>query len=255
MSTPQAPTPGDVTLTREEQAFFIKSFWEASMAPDWTNDPLIELGKAVGAKIPLQRLTTRQLDTLWPFLLQVAQKLGDLVLEQAGRPKDVPLSKEDTAFFMRSYYEAISAPSWKRSDIISFGTAVRDKVPLAKLGDGELKTFMPYLQVIAQKLGGLVIKQAEASRPAPAQPPAPPAPAAPKPAAAPQPTPPAAPKPAATPQPAPPATPRPAATPQPAPPAEPRPTAAPQPPTSTIAPSPPEPVPGPTGPLGPSGAK
>ena len=69
MSTPQAPTPGDVTLTREEQAFFIKSFWEASMAPDWTNDPLIELGKAVGAKIPLQRLTTRQLDTLWPFLL------------------------------------------------------------------------------------------------------------------------------------------------------------------------------------------
>ena len=220
------PNPGDA-LTREEQAFFIKSFWEASMAPDWTNDPLIELGKAVGAKIPLQRLTTRQLDMLWPFLLQVAQKLGDLVLEQADRPKDVPLSREDTAFFMRSYYEAISAPSWKRSDIIAFGTAVRDKVPLAKLGDGELKTFMPYLQVIAQKLGGLVIKQAEASRPAPAQPTAPP----------------------------PPAAPRPAATPQPAPPAEAKPTAAPQPPTSTIAPSPPEPVPGPAGPLGPSGAK
>jgi hypothetical protein len=245
------PNPGDA-LTREEQAFFIKSFWEASMAPDWTNDPLIELGKAVGAKIPLQHLTTRQLDMLWPFLLQVAQKLGDLVLEQADRPKDVPLSREDTAFFMRSYYEAISAPSWKRSDIIAFGTAVRDKVPLAKLGDGELKTFMPYLQVIAQKLGGLVIKQAEASRPAPAQPTAPPAP---KPVATPQPVPPAVPKPAATPQPVPPAAPRPAATPQPAPPAEAKPTAAPQPPTSTIAPSPPEPVPGPAGPLGPSGAK
>jgi hypothetical protein len=228
MSTPQAATPADVALTREEQAFFIRSFWEASLTPNWTNDPLIELGKVVGARIPLPRLMPHQLDVLWPFLLQVAQKLGALVLEQAGRSKDAPLSKEDTAFFMRSYYDAISAPAWKRPDIIAFGTAIRDKIPLGKLDEVQMKTFWPYLLVISQKLGSLVIKQAEASRPVPAQPTAP---------AVPQPTPPAAPKPAATPQPTPPV---PA---QPTPPTTLKPAATPQPPTSTIAQSPPEPVP------------
>jgi hypothetical protein len=178
MNTP--PNTGDVTLTREEQAFFIRSFWEASTAPDWKDDPLIELGKAVGAKIPLSRLTTHQLDALWPFLLQVAQKLGFLVLQQASQPKEglrpeTALSREDTAFFMRSYYEAISAPSWKRADLIAFGTTIRDKVPLAKLDESQMKVFMPYLLKISQRLGSLVIRQAEANRPAPA-PPAPPAP-------------------------------------------------------------------------------
>ncbi len=78
------PKPASVTLTKEETAFFIKAFWEALLAPEWTRDHLIELGKAVYAKTPLAKLSDTDFTLFFPYLQTIAQKLGGKVIEQAN---------------------------------------------------------------------------------------------------------------------------------------------------------------------------
>ncbi len=74
-------------LSREESAFFIKALWEALLAPDWTRDHLIELGKVVFAKIPLNKLSEQQFSTLFPYLQKMASTIGTRLIQQSSSPQ------------------------------------------------------------------------------------------------------------------------------------------------------------------------
>lgn len=91
MTDPKSSTDTS-TLSREESAFFIKTLWEGLLAPAWTRDDLIELGKVIFAKIPLARLTDQQFTQLLPYLKVMAETVGKKTLEkvaaaQAAKPE------------------------------------------------------------------------------------------------------------------------------------------------------------------------
>jgi hypothetical protein len=76
-----------VPLTREESAALIRAFWEGLIAPQWTRDDLIELGKAVYAKTPLAKLTNEQLSRFLPPLKILAEVAG-AKLTQPAAPRE-----------------------------------------------------------------------------------------------------------------------------------------------------------------------
>jgi hypothetical protein len=119
-----------------------------------------------------------------------------------------PLSKEDTAFLIRSFWEALLGPNWLRNDLIELGKLVFAKVRLKDVEPELFQRLLPHLNTIANSLGPKMLKlrtqygaaAAPAASPATAAPkstppapsPAPPAPPAPSPAPpTPSPTPPA----------------------------------------------------------------
>jgi hypothetical protein len=63
-------------LTREDNAFFIRNLWEALITPTWTRDDIIELGKAVFAKIPLSKLDDKKFNQLLPYLSKMSENLA-----------------------------------------------------------------------------------------------------------------------------------------------------------------------------------
>jgi hypothetical protein len=93
MSDP-AKQPEVLALSREESAFFIKTIWEALLAPAWTRDDLIELGKVIFAKIPLNRLPDQQFSKLLPYLQTMANTMGKKILEQTAPPAAQPSTPE-----------------------------------------------------------------------------------------------------------------------------------------------------------------
>jgi hypothetical protein len=79
----------EVNMSREDIAFFIKHLWEALLAPSWSRDDLIDLGKAVFARTPLSKIEQKRFDRLLPHLTQMVKSLGVAVqaklLEEIAR--------------------------------------------------------------------------------------------------------------------------------------------------------------------------
>ena len=68
------------TMSKEDTAFFVKTIWEALLIPSWTKDDLIELGKAVFAKVALAKLDNQRFERLLPFLVKISEILADRIL-------------------------------------------------------------------------------------------------------------------------------------------------------------------------------
>lgn len=66
------------------------------------------------------------------------------------------MSKEDTAYFIKSLWTALLKPDWERSDLIDLGMAVFTKTPLSKLDPKKFGKLFPYLTAVAEELGALV---------------------------------------------------------------------------------------------------
>jgi hypothetical protein len=81
-------------LSREESAFFIKTIWEALLAPAWTRDDLIELGKVIFTKIPLNHLPDQTFSKLLPYLQTMANTMGKKILEQTATLPPSPPKKQ-----------------------------------------------------------------------------------------------------------------------------------------------------------------
>ena len=63
------------------------------------------------------------------------------------------MSKEDTAFFVKTLWEALLKPDWARGDLIDLGMAVFNKTPLNKIDDGKFAKLFPSLLKVAALLG------------------------------------------------------------------------------------------------------
>jgi hypothetical protein len=152
---------------KAETARYIRAAWEALTAPDCDKDDLIDLGKSVYAKVKLRALDDALFGRLLPYLTTVATTLGNLVLR---RPADTPLTREETAFFVRATWEALLAPLWLRNDLIDLGKAVHAKTPLAQLDARLFERLLPHLTLVAQVLQEMVAKNAATSQAPPAAP-------------------------------------------------------------------------------------
>lgn len=87
-------------------------------------------------------------------------------------PSKPEQSKEETAFYIKAFWDAMLAPKWLRDDLIELGKAVYAKEPLATLDDALFARLMPHLVQMAHVLGSLVAHHNK-SIPAPLAPPAP----------------------------------------------------------------------------------
>jgi septal ring factor EnvC (AmiA/AmiB activator) len=72
------------------------------------------------------------------------------------------LSKEDTAFFIKTVYESLIAPTWSRDDIIELGKVIYAKAKLADIDDKKFAKLFPYLQqiamAVAERVRGKVVE-------------------------------------------------------------------------------------------------
>jgi hypothetical protein len=73
-----------------------------------------------------------------------------------SKPKQ---SKEETAFYIKAFWDAMLAPKWLRDDLIELGKAVYAKEPLAALDDALFARLMPHLIEMATVLGSQVSKR------------------------------------------------------------------------------------------------
>jgi hypothetical protein len=69
-----------------------------------------------------------------------------------------PLSKEDTAFLIRSFWEALLGPNWLRNDLIELGKLVFAKVRLKDVEPELFQRLLPHLNTIANSLGPKMLK-------------------------------------------------------------------------------------------------
>lgn len=72
MDSPEQSFP---EVTRATRAHNIRSVWEALLAPNWTKDDLIDLGKAIFARTPLKHFDQAKFDRILPHLSKLAEVL------------------------------------------------------------------------------------------------------------------------------------------------------------------------------------
>lgn len=60
---------------RATRAQNIRTVWEALLAPNWTKDDLIDLGKAIFARTPLKRFDQAKFNRILPHLSKLAEVL------------------------------------------------------------------------------------------------------------------------------------------------------------------------------------
>ena len=78
---------------RATRAQNIRTLWETLLAPNWTKDDLIDLGKAIFAKTPLKRFDPAKFDRLFPHLVRVTEMLEAKITPMpADPPSDSPES-------------------------------------------------------------------------------------------------------------------------------------------------------------------
>jgi len=171
------PTP---SLTREESAFFMKTFWTALCTPTWPRHVLIDLGTLVHEKLPLAKFNDKQLSEFLPLLRVVTENFGTSVLKESTR-RSTPIEKDEVAFLIRTIWDALCAPAWNKDDLIELGKCVFARLPLAKIGDRQFEVLFPYLTTIANQVGLVMLNQGDkfgaspaptsAPNPTPASPP------------------------------------------------------------------------------------
>jgi len=191
IDSPAAPSP-ELTLTRDESAFFMKAFWKALVAPKWPRGLIIELGKLVHARKPLTAFSQEELGAFLPNLRVMANTFGETLLEQIGQ-KPRSLEKDEVAYLIRTLWDGLLAPEWTIDHLIELGKCAYSRLDLAHLADHQFETIFP---TIANKIGPTILSQPEklqkqvSTAPAPhaappsATQPAPVAPTSPAPAAA-----------------------------------------------------------------------
>jgi hypothetical protein len=69
-----------------------------------------------------------------------------------------PLSKEETAFLIRSFWEALLGPAWLKDDLIALGKLVFAKVRIRDIDPEMFQRLLPHLTAIANSLGPKVLK-------------------------------------------------------------------------------------------------
>jgi hypothetical protein len=74
-------------------------------------------------------------------------------------PSTPKQSKEETAFYIKAFWDAMLAPKWLRDDLIELGKAVYAKEPLATLDDALFARLMPHLVEMANVLGAQIAKK------------------------------------------------------------------------------------------------
>jgi hypothetical protein len=76
---------------RTTRAQNIRTVWEALLAPNWTKDDLIDLGKAIFARTPLKRFDQAKFDRILPHLSKLAEMLEAKITPlPADPPGDAP---------------------------------------------------------------------------------------------------------------------------------------------------------------------
>ena len=146
------PTP-ETNENRDETVLYIKSLWKSLLAPKWTKDDLIDLGKLVFAKVRLSSVDPPLLDRLLPLLSDMADSAWRTLLDL---PQDSPPpTRESRALLIRSTWDALLAPTWLRRDLIDLGTAVHDKKTLAELDEALYQRMLPHLAKIADLMKNL----------------------------------------------------------------------------------------------------
>lgn len=68
------------------------------------------------------------------------------------------LSKEDMALLIRSLWEALLAPAWKKDDLIELGKLIFAKVSLKHVDDDLFGRLLPNLTAAAAALGHLLLR-------------------------------------------------------------------------------------------------
>jgi hypothetical protein len=69
------------------------------------------------------------------------------------QPPAIP--QADIAFFIRTLWEGLINANWPRALLIDFGTAIHDKIALAKMDSARLGKLLPHLSIVAEHLGHL----------------------------------------------------------------------------------------------------
>lgn len=78
---------------RATRAQNIRAVWEALLAPSWTKDDLIDLGKAIFARTPLKRFDQAKFDRILPHLSKITEMLESKITPMpADPPGDTPES-------------------------------------------------------------------------------------------------------------------------------------------------------------------
>ena len=78
---------------RATRAQNIRTLWETLLAPNWTKDDLIDLGKAIFAKTPLKRFDPVKFDRLFPHLVKITEALESKITPvPTDSPSDTPES-------------------------------------------------------------------------------------------------------------------------------------------------------------------
>lgn len=150
-----SPTP---ELTKEESAFFAKTFWTAIQVPKWPRQKLIEFGHLVHAKTPLAKFSDAQVTTFLPYLKEIATSFGDAISKVTKRA--APLQKDEIAHIIRLLWDSLITPNWTSDDLIEFGKAVFTKTPLPRLSQHQFEILFPHLTAIANKVGIAMLSQA-----------------------------------------------------------------------------------------------
>jgi hypothetical protein len=171
------PTPVEASLSREESAFFMRSFWTAIEAPNWPRSHLIEFGQLAHAKTPLAKFNESQLSALLPHLRTIAISFGESISKQVQQVV-LPLPNEEIAYLIKILWGGIITPDWTSDALVELGKVVFTKTPLSKIPNQQFEVLFPYLTQIANKVGSVILNQPARQPPVtPVEPPAEPSPA------------------------------------------------------------------------------
>ena len=163
-------------MTKEDIAFIIRTKWDGLLQPAWPRKLLIAFGTAIHDKIPLSKMEPEQLNALLPFLSIVAEYMGKHLagrravhitlsqLKAGGANKEIleeseklfqpsSLSREETAYYIRTMWDSLLKPNWPKDDLIDLGMAVFTKTTLAKIDQRKLGKLLPNLSIAAEWFG------------------------------------------------------------------------------------------------------
>jgi len=63
-------------ITDEETLVLTKKLWAALQAPNWDRESLIELGRLIYLKTPIEKIDGKLFDKLGPSIVRIARTLG-----------------------------------------------------------------------------------------------------------------------------------------------------------------------------------
>lgn len=92
--------------------------------------------------------------------------------DQAAKSQTT-LTREESAFFIKTVWEGLISPTWSKDHIIEFGKAVFAQTKLSQLTDQQMTLLLPYLKQIANTIGTKILQQAQSAAPSSSAPSAP----------------------------------------------------------------------------------